>query len=257
MRFVGILHRPNRMLETYRRYESRTKRKLAALSCADARTHATRIGKRVLWEASSRFARGVRDAKTSDEAAFLENTPTRGSPEKDKGRAINAGYLAPEDAVVAEEDEELFDSKTAGGAGAFGQQLWRSAKSPGGALSVLSRYFSFPRARARRRLLERAKSRTTHILISYSLSATGGPARRSTSALVLRRSPARFCGFGEENDSNECAFGACFLRPARLARKCACAGLERGARSEEATGIEKALETAIEAKAVEAEKVRK
>lgn len=88
------------------------------------------------------------------------------------GACYAYGYLAPEDAVVAEEDEELFDSKTAGGAGAFGQQLWRSAKWAGKALD----------------------------------------------------------------------FGS---------------GLERGARSEEATGIEKALETAIEAKAVEAEKVRK
>ena len=43
------------------------------------------------------------------------------------------GYVAPESAPD-DDDDDLFDAKAAGGAGAFGQQLWRSAKWAGRAL---------------------------------------------------------------------------------------------------------------------------
>ena len=45
------------------------------------------------------------------------------------------GYVAPESAPD-DDDDDLFDAKAAGGAGAFGQQLWRSAKWAGRALDV-------------------------------------------------------------------------------------------------------------------------
>mmetsp|Transcript_10528 Transcript_10528/g.31435 ORF Transcript_10528/g.31435 Transcript_10528/m.31435 type:complete len:324 (-) Transcript_10528:17-988(-) len=49
------------------------------------------------------------------------------------GACYAYGYLAPEPTVVEEDDLE-FDAAQAGGAGAFGQQLWRSAKWAGRAL---------------------------------------------------------------------------------------------------------------------------
>ena len=55
------------------------------------------------------------------------------------GACYAYGYLAPEDTTggaAADDDDDLFDAKAAGGAGAFGQQLWRTAKWAGRALDV-------------------------------------------------------------------------------------------------------------------------
>jgi len=44
------------------------------------------------------------------------------------------GYLAPDDVGSNDDDDDVFDAKAAGGAGAFGQQLWRGVKWAGRAL---------------------------------------------------------------------------------------------------------------------------
>jgi len=50
------------------------------------------------------------------------------------GACYAYGYLAPEDDAAEIEEDDVFDAKAGAGGGAFGQQLWRSAKWAGRAL---------------------------------------------------------------------------------------------------------------------------